>query len=1046
MAAEKTSYPPKITQPSSKNVLIRDRLHKQIDSAKASASLVWISAPGGSGKTTLLSSYLQSKEIKSIWYQIDEGDADPATFFHYMGLAGKKAAPRRKKTLPALTPEYLQGLTTFTRRFFEEIISRLGAGGVIVLDNYQLLEDSCDIAKLLSVIVDTVAGQLTLVVVSRNKVPPYLANLQAKGELVELDFDSIRFNEQEWLSISPDVQDKKEQFRKLHQRMDGWVSGLMLCRDIDLDMLNQEDQQDLINEPLFNYFAHEFFLKLDESSQRLLTCCSYLYHFNEKLATKISGVNNSSSILRNLLNKNYFIQKQGVGYYTLHPLFRTYLQEELNSDLCVEEINKLKLDSANILVSLNEYEAAAKLYIELEAWDLFCDFAINNAGSLFVQGRIASLKIWLEIIPEELKKKNNWLLYWEAVLYGYSDIAKSLGNISLVFDRFVEEVDKEGAWQSWNFAMQMMNGTWMETDRIPEWLSRFTDNKIMQGENVPSYIESQFIANLCMGYMLCGLDPESTEFWLDQNEKATDKCQDDGLKSVLSGSGLFVSLVLGYTKQAKKYLRILNDLGSVSSFPPLQQMYVLCNKMMGESFVGDPVVTQSLYLASQKMSDEYGILLFEGILQITTLMAELSLSNVEQAKIHLQKAEQIQQYPIMNKINTYWGEAQLRMFQARYDEAEKSCETAIKLLTEEAKIPTYAQIIKFTHIESILEQGKIEEAQALLKSASDEADELHMPLSQIRACLLQARLAMEKANESETKAHLIDMFCLAKKYDLHIYCGWVPGKLISWACERAVYWNVETEFVKKYIRNLSTCIMPPGQDQEAWPWLVRIYTLGKFKVEIDNGDTLHDNKQDKRPLQLLKQLVLHSGSAGTRDLSDELYPGQSEKKQSAALRKNLHRLRLILGNENTIVREGDNLRINKKLCWIDSSAFELLIKSEQKSPVARALSMYQGEYMSQVNDESYDVLTRREQLRGLYLHTALDYISCLERDAAIVQCQNVLRIEPLSEVIYQKLMGYYKDNGRDDLVCATYEQCRRILHAELGVEPMPESRRLAGID
>jgi hypothetical protein len=68
---------------------------------------------------------------------VDAGDTDPATFFHYLGLAAKHAAPRYRRPLPHLTPEFLPGLRTFSRRVFEELFRRLRAGTVLVLDNVQ---------------------------------------------------------------------------------------------------------------------------------------------------------------------------------------------------------------------------------------------------------------------------------------------------------------------------------------------------------------------------------------------------------------------------------------------------------------------------------------------------------------------------------------------------------------------------------------------------------------------------------------------------------------------------------------------------------------------------------------------------------------------------------------------------------------------------------------------------------------------------------------------------------------------------------------------
>jgi ATP/maltotriose-dependent transcriptional regulator MalT len=42
---------------------------------------VWVEAAPGSGKTTLAASWLDSRTRPCLWYQIDAGDADVATFF-----------------------------------------------------------------------------------------------------------------------------------------------------------------------------------------------------------------------------------------------------------------------------------------------------------------------------------------------------------------------------------------------------------------------------------------------------------------------------------------------------------------------------------------------------------------------------------------------------------------------------------------------------------------------------------------------------------------------------------------------------------------------------------------------------------------------------------------------------------------------------------------------------------------------------------------------------------------------------------------------------
>ncbi|MDA3785509.1 MAG: hypothetical protein PF568_01220 [Deltaproteobacteria bacterium] len=111
----------KINSPSPPEGLLRKRLFRLIDSPPL-RPIMWICGPAGSGKSTLAASYLSFQQHRNLWYQVDAGDADIATFFHYLGLAIQTAAPRPTQ-LPLFSPEYLEEITVFARRYFIELFA-----------------------------------------------------------------------------------------------------------------------------------------------------------------------------------------------------------------------------------------------------------------------------------------------------------------------------------------------------------------------------------------------------------------------------------------------------------------------------------------------------------------------------------------------------------------------------------------------------------------------------------------------------------------------------------------------------------------------------------------------------------------------------------------------------------------------------------------------------------------------------------------------------------------------------------------------------------
>lgn len=179
MAAIKT-VSAKITCPGFSGVIERKRLFR-IFSDLLEKPVLWISSPAGSGKSKLVSSYLNSLKRPCIWYHCDEGDSDPATFFYYMGLAAGKATPHRKKNLPLLTPEYVAGMSTFTRLYFEKLYSRLTVrqssrtaheAFFIVLDNYQDVPEDAPFHDMIAAGLDMIPEDIRMVVISRSDPLP----------------------------------------------------------------------------------------------------------------------------------------------------------------------------------------------------------------------------------------------------------------------------------------------------------------------------------------------------------------------------------------------------------------------------------------------------------------------------------------------------------------------------------------------------------------------------------------------------------------------------------------------------------------------------------------------------------------------------------------------------------------------------------------------------------------------------------------------------------------------------------------------------------
>jgi len=71
---------PRLTPPRIAGCVPRERLFLRLDQLRRN-QVVWIWGPSGAKKSMLLASYVDSRQPPALWFQVDQEDRDPATFF-----------------------------------------------------------------------------------------------------------------------------------------------------------------------------------------------------------------------------------------------------------------------------------------------------------------------------------------------------------------------------------------------------------------------------------------------------------------------------------------------------------------------------------------------------------------------------------------------------------------------------------------------------------------------------------------------------------------------------------------------------------------------------------------------------------------------------------------------------------------------------------------------------------------------------------------------------------------------------------------------------
>lgn len=141
--------------------------------------------------------------------------------------------------------------------------------------------------------------------------------------------------------------------------------------------------------------------------------------------------------------------------------------------------------------------------------------------------------------------------------------------------------------------------------------------------------------------------------------------------------------------------------------------------------------------------------------------------------------------------------------------------------------------------------------------------------------------------------------------------------------------------------------------------------------------------------------------------------------------------------------------------WFDIVAFETGINSSLSAPTGKleaplvdglkaALSHYRGDLLLGWYDNW--VLTERERLRLLCLRgyrRLMDHYAAIEDlDGALEAGLSSLRVEPLQELIQQRVIELYAASGQRVGAIRQYERLAQLLKSELGIAPSRTTRSL----
>lgn len=1071
----------KIIRPGAKGIYPRKRLFRLLDRGLR-FPVTWITGPPGSGKTSLAASYIEARKLPCLWYQVDERDADIASFFYYMGMAIKKAVPKERRPLPLLTPEYLSGIPAFTKRYFEELYSRLAllkplskkrrrGEFFIVLDNFQDVSESLAFHEMVAQGLDVIPEGVRVMVLSRNGPPPQFARLQANNKMSLLGWKEIQFTVRETKEILRTKGKKRlapETLSQLCKKTEGWAAGLIL---ILLDLrFRKNDYLSTSSFPkreIYNYFAIEIFDKLPKETQDFLLKTTFFPRMTAEMAEKLAGVRHSTEILNDLNEHHYFTEKyqDDRPVYQYHPLFREFLMSRAQGSFGAGEVSMIRRNAAILLEESGRAEEAAELFRDGEDWKGLASLLLRWAQSLILQGRNKTLEEWIGGVPRKVLKTNPWLLYWLGVSKQPYSLSESRVLFEQAFQLFQERQDLAGTFLAWSGVVDTIVFEWNDFTLLDHWFE-WLNAWIRRDTAFPSpYLEARISSS--MAGALLYREPFHPDIgrWIERSLSLSRGREDFNLTMQACLNAVNYYSWMGDLTKCSLVTEEIRKMARSRTASPLWVLTwkwseaLIFNRTAESSELALKSISEGLEIARKE-----GIHVWDHMLFAQGVYASLNKGDTATADGFLKKMETTVESSRRHGLCQYqYLSAWHHLLTGAVSQASLYAEKAYELSEKTGMF--FTRILCALLMGQVsFEEGNLQKAMTYLTEAKNLVRRSGSVSLEYMCLIREAQFGLK--GEGEAKGQGLE--ALRKAMELgrrHRYTDlfpWWQPSMMAHLCARALAEGITVEYAQGLIRKHHLIPDEPPLEIEKWPWPLQVRTLGKFEILRNEKPIQSAGKIQKKPLLLLKVLIAQGGKEiAEEQILDMLWPDADGDQAHSAFTTNLSRLRQLIGIEKALRFQERKVTLDNRCCWVDAWAFEGIARQAEaawKKPVQpgesdplskkdmaeavrwteKALGIYKGHFL-RADEAHFWTTSYRDKLKNKFRRLVLRGGEYLEASGqlkeAVEYYERGLEVDDLAEEFYRQLMTAYFKLGQWTEAIKTYHRCKKILSASGGIEP-----------
>lgn len=374
----------------------RPALSSLICNASA-AKLVLLRAPAGFGKTIVMyqaQAALEQSGIETAWLTLNQHDNSPERLLAVLSRAAANLWPdRRGATTPLETIEMLASHPSPL---------------VLFLDEFDVIHDP-DTLRLMREIIDRLPRRSQVIIGSRSVPNLGLGRLRARGQLLEIDAEQLRFTldeTREFLRQHRLESLPAQDVLRLHAKTEGWVTALWLA---SITLAQHGDGGRFIehfsgsSQAVAEFLAEDVLSRQAPEVRQFLLRTSILRQLNPALCQALCPAHNAAEMLEHLASTSLFLTSiAGEEHaYRYHQLFADYLRAQLALEL-PDEVARLHLAASGWYEEHGRPGPAIDHAIDGGDHPYALSLLSQHALDFLKQGRLRPLARWFSHVPEHL--------------------------------------------------------------------------------------------------------------------------------------------------------------------------------------------------------------------------------------------------------------------------------------------------------------------------------------------------------------------------------------------------------------------------------------------------------------------------------------------------------------------------------------------------------------------------------------------------------------------------------------------------------------------